>query len=150
MPIEIERKFRVLTYDPSRLTGGDHIRQGYLCHAPAVRVRIRADSATLTIKGPGLASRAEFEYAIPVADAEELLALCADVLVKTRYVVGPLEIDVFEGALEGLVIAEAEGVRPDEPLDPPDWLTWVEVTSRPEYTNSYLVRYGIPAEQGEV
>jgi adenylate cyclase len=147
MPTEVERKFRVLSYDPSRLTGGDYIRQGYLCHDPAVRVRLRGENAWLTIKGPGLSERAEFEYPIPVADAEQLLALCADVLEKTRYVVGPLEIDVFGGALACLVLAEAEGVRLDEPLDPPDWLTWVEVTGRPEYTNSHLVRYGIPKEQ---
>ena len=143
MPTETERKFLVLSYDCSQLPEGERIVQGYLCFSPAIRVRIRGDCATLTIKSGGLHKRLEFEYPIPLDDAQELLRLCDAVVEKTRYVCGRVEIDVFEGALEGLVLAEVEGAPLDELLTPPDWLEWEEVTDQPEYQNVNLARYGL-------
>ncbi len=144
MPTEIERKFLVLECDLSRLSGGERVRQGYLCFEPVVRVRVRSREGSLTIKGPGLGRRPEFEYPIPLDEARQLLGLCRAVIEKTRYVIGRVELDVFAGPLAGLVLAEVEGAPADEPIAPPEGVTWIEVTGRPEYENSNLVRYGAP------
>ena len=82
--------------------------------ARTVRIRIAGDHAYITIKGTNTgASRAEFEYEIPVDDARELLPMCVPPLIeKTRYRIehGGLtwEVDVFEGENAGLVVAEVE------------------------------------------
>jgi adenylate cyclase len=144
MPVEVERKFLVLEHDPSRLRDGQAIEQGYLSFEPMVRVRVRAGRATLTIKGLGLKRRAEYEYPVPLDEAQDLLALCTARVVKTRYVVGNLEIDVFRGRLGGLVIAEVEGMEADQPITPPDWLKWIEVTDDARYQNVNLARFGRP------
>lgn len=144
MPVELERKFLVLDCDLSRLTGGVPIRQGYLCSEPVVRVRVRDREGSLTIKGPGLGRRLEFEYAIPLDHAQELLGLCGAVVEKTRYAIGRVELDVFAGPLAGLVLAEVEGAPPDEPIAPPDGVTWIEVSGQPGYENSNLARHGAP------
>jgi adenylate cyclase len=143
---EIERKF--LVRDPSVLDGipGVQYRQGYLSRDPdrTVRVRVAGDRGFLTVKGRSHgASRAEFEYEIPVADAELLLGLCeAPSIDKTRHLVAhgshTWEVDVFHGANEGLVVAEVELGSPDELVDLPDWVG-AEVTGDPRYYNANLV-----------
>jgi adenylate cyclase len=142
---EIERKFRI---DPDELIPGEkkkHIRQGYLSADPerTVRIRISGDSAFLTIKGKsnGIA-RDEFEYSIPVDDAEILLSMSKDFLIeKTRFyqtVGGKLwEIDRFEGENEGLWLAEIELDSEDEEFVLPEWITQ-EVSGDPRFYNSYL------------
>ena len=115
MGIEIERKFLVVG-DAWRAAPGVPYAQGYLNRDKqrTVRVRIVQGEAWLTIKGVSVgATRAEFEYAIPVADAEQLLALCdGPVVRKTRRVVehagAKWEIDEFQGDNAGLVVAEIE------------------------------------------
>jgi adenylate cyclase len=148
MGTEIERRFLV---DPSKLTAtlepGHELRQGFLGFEPVVRVRIQtapgaAPSARLTVKGPGLQVRAEYEYPVPVADAEELLGLCGPhVMEKVRYVLGPWEVDQFLGKLAGLWLAEIELTDEHAPLPepPPAWLGR-EITQDPRYTNARLVR----------
>jgi CYTH domain-containing protein len=146
MGIEIERKF--LVADRSILDGriGVPYRQGYLSADPArtVRVRRAGDHAYLTIKGISQgASRAEFEYPIPVDDAEALLALCEGRIIdKVRYRVGHAgltwEIDVFAGDNEGLVVAEVEIPDVETVVDIPTW-AGDEVTHDPRYFNSSLV-----------
>jgi CYTH domain-containing protein len=148
MGIEIERKF--LVRDPSVLqrSTGVAYRQGYLSRDPdrTVRVRLAGDRAFVTIKGRSDgASRAEFEYPIPVADAESLLALCEGSLIdKTRYRIeaGALtwEVDVFHGANDGLVVAEVELDAPDQLVDIPDWIG-DEVTTDPRYFNASLAAH---------
>ena len=93
MAVEIERKFLVSDTSAQaawRAAPGVAYRQGYLNRdkTRTVRVRIAGDTAFLTIKGVTVgATRAEFEYAIPVVDAQALLALCDGPLVeKTRHV----------------------------------------------------------------
>jgi len=149
MGVEIERKFLI---DPARWTpqgAGTPMRQGYLSSAKhcAVRVRIAGDDAFLTVKGvTNGVSRLEFEYAIPRADAEALLAqLCAPPLVeKTRHrqeVAGKLwEIDVFHGDNDGLIVAEIELAAEDEAFEPPDWVM-AEVSDDPRYYNANLARH---------
>jgi CYTH domain-containing protein len=144
MGIEIERKFLVVG-DDWRAAPGVPVAQGYLNRdkARTVRVRIADRQAWLTVKGLSTgATRAEFEYPIPVADAEQLLALCdGPVVRKTRRVVehagARWEIDEFEGDNAGLVVAEIELACEDAPFEPPPWLG-AEVTHDPRYFNSSL------------
>ena len=110
-----------------------------------VRVRILdGQEAVLTIKSAeaGL-DRAEFEFAIPLADAEALFALCGGCcLAKRRHHV-PVdsglcwEVDVFEGRHRGLVLAEVELESADAPFARPDWLG-AEVTGDARYYNATL------------
>jgi adenylate cyclase len=153
--MEIERKF--LVRDAAwRSTAGPpaRIRQGYLARGEAASVRIRIRDGTsgfLTVKSVGGGrSRAEFEYQVPVADAEALMALCGpDVLEKQRFLVQRdrlvWEVDVFAGRHEGLVLAEIELEREDQPVDLPDWVGR-EVTEDPRYRNGALAHDGLPAD----
>ncbi|BCL76816.1 CYTH domain-containing protein [Jeongeupia sp. HS-3] len=145
MAIEIERKF-LLASDTwrSAVHASTRIAQGYLSTEPTrtVRVRLKGAAGFLTIKGKneGIA-RAEFEYPIPAADAEALLALCPNVLDKTRHLVTVgthlWEIDEFHGDNAGLIVAEIELEAFNSTFEQPDWLG-VEVSDDPRYYNSAL------------
>ena len=148
MPMEIERKFIVDTRCLGELPAGKRYRQGYLPAAgnTSVRARICDDAAWLTIKGKTVgASRLEFEYPIPVADAEGILdSLCeGSIIDKTRHLVEHAghtwEVDVFAGDNAGLVIAEVELESDDEAVEVPGWAI-EEVTQDPRYYNANLVR----------
>lgn len=154
MATEIERKF--LVRETGFLDGrkGDRIIQGYVAKEPgamSTRVRLRAERAYLTLKGPheGI-SRDEFEYPIPVADAQRILAqYCGNRIIhKTRYVVDfadqAFEVDVFEGRHAGLVIAEIELPREDTPVVLPPW-AGLEVTHNRRYGNYMLAQHEGPA-----
>jgi adenylate cyclase len=150
MGVEIERKFLVAGdgWQAEARQPGMPMRQGYLAAGgaglPSVRIRIAGPAAFLTVKGPGGKVRAEFEYPIPVADAEAMLGLSPfATLAKTRFEVmheGHLwTVDTFHAppALDGLVLAEVELAA--EEVDPPlpQWLG-AEVTDDPRYTNAAL------------
>jgi len=140
MAHEIERKF--LVAGPLWSRGGDHIIQGILARHPMVRVRVRAGRGYLTVKGrqDGI-TRPEWEYEIPLEDAQEMLALCTAFTEKVRYKVeyaGHLwEVDVFEGDNQGLVVAEIELKAEDETFERPPWLG-EEVSDDPRYLNVNL------------
>lgn len=144
---EIERKFLVDTARWRPAGPGVAFRQGYLSSHPerVVRVRLEGDAAKLTIKGlTAGVSRLEFEYGIPRADAEQLLALCERPLIeKVRHTeehAGKTwEIDVFHGDNEGLVIAELELASEGEPFTAPPWAI-EEVSHDPRYYNASLVK----------
>lgn len=150
---EVERKFLVSgTAWREYVEKEIRIRQFYLTVASGrtVRIRISDDAAArLTLKfGAQARERDEFEYPIPLADAHEMLAFAVGrVIEKTRHHVnhrGHLyEVDVFGGALAGLVVAELETPEdvPDEML--PDWLGR-EVTGDPHFYNVSLANGGIP------
>ncbi|OGV32459.1 MAG: adenylate cyclase [Lentisphaerae bacterium GWF2_45_14] len=152
MALEIERKFLVKNDSwKKNADRGKRIVQGYVASEKGtVRVRIVGDMAFLTIKGhsgPNGLSRQEFEYQIPVDDAEKILEeLCNKPFIeKTRYRVAAedsheWEVDVFAGANNGLVMAEIELGSEDEVFILPDW-AGEELSSRPEYRNSSLFRY---------
>ncbi|OOG62250.1 CYTH domain protein [Rhodanobacter sp. B04] len=166
MGIEIERKF-LLASDGWRaaIARSESIAQGYLVGAQAlrdgnarasVRARLAGEQAWLNIKAatPGIA-RAEFEYAIPVADARVLLAtLCDGVLEKVRHHVrvdGVLfEIDEFLGDNAGLIVAEVELPAVDAAFPRPPWLGR-EVSALMRYYNVNLIahpyRQWSPAER---
>jgi adenylate cyclase len=145
---EIERKFLVTGGWPKG-DGGTPCVQGYIpvSGACGVRIRVIGDRARVTFKGPSVAgSRLEYEYPIPIEDAQEMLeAFCLKPLIeKTRHEVvhagRTWEVDVFHGANQGLVLAEIELSAIDEPVDLPDWVG-EEVTGCPEYHNFSLVRH---------
>jgi CYTH domain-containing protein len=148
MRVEIERRF--LVRDGSWKCGapGEAIRQGYLGAngGNTVRVRRIGTRAYLTIKGMRIGNaRPEFEYEIPVDEADAMLAtLCPHPLIeKTRYAVvhGGLRwhVDVFAGAHKGLVIAECELTSQDQRVALPAWIG-AEITGDPMYGNSALAR----------
>jgi adenylate cyclase len=149
MPREIERKF-LLKSDSWRAQVRDSraMRQGYLASGArlSVRVRIAGGDAWLNIKAGDLtASRQEYEYPIPLDEARELLALAEGPLIeKTRHLVEhggkTFEIDQFHGDNEGLVVAEIELEREDEPFERPSWLG-IEVTQLRRYYNVCLVTH---------
>jgi adenylate cyclase len=146
MAVEIERKF-LLTNDSWREIAekGTRMSQGYLSRqrGRTVRVRVAGEQAWLTIKGESQGiSRAEFEYAIPVAEAEQLLELCEpSVIDKTRYAVpfgGHVwEVDVFHGENEGLFVAEIELADENESFEKPTWVG-EDVSEDRRYANSVL------------
>jgi adenylate cyclase len=150
MGIEIERKFLVRGDGWREVARAPlPMRQGYLAAGgpkePSVRIRIAGDSAMLTVKGPGGKVRAEFEYPIPAADAEAMLALSPfAALAKTRWEVPfaghvwTVDEFVAPAALAGLVLAEVELDSEEVNPDLPDWLG-TEVTDDPRYSNAALV-----------
>jgi CYTH domain-containing protein len=162
MAREIERKFLVKE-GSWRHAKGTGYRQGYLNSAKEriVRVRTIDDTGYLTIKGITVgASRMEFEYEIPLPDANELLNICEKPLIeKIRYKVedGDVvwEVDEFAGDNQGLIVAEVELQSEDQQFSKPDWVAeeqsedqqfskpdWVaeEVTGDPRYFNSNLIK----------
>lgn len=150
MGTEIERKF--LVKDDSWRTPdliGTPIRQGYLAVGPpvAVRVRIAGDKAILNIKSAVIdVTRLEFEYPVPLDDAQQILESVCDgrIVRKTRFLVDHAgmtwEIDVFEDANQGLVVAELELDAEDQPFEKPPWLG-DEVSGDPRYLNTHLSRH---------
>ena len=145
MGTEIERKFLVVGDSWRGLGKATTMRQGYLSTVAqrTVRVRLAGDLAYLTIKGPSVAAtRAEFEYEIPTADAEQLLAMCEGPLIeKTRYRIPAAnvvwEVDVFQGDNAGLLLAECELKKADQEFARPEWLG-DEVTDDRRYYNANL------------
>lgn len=147
MGTEIERKFLVIDERwRADADGGQRVRQGYLAGSErcSARVRVAGDHASLNFKGRTLAvTRREFEYRIPLADAEEMLDhLCTGPLIeKVRYRV-PVdghtwEIDCFDGDNAGLVVAEIELDTADEAFTVPAW-AGSEVSDKPRYYNVCL------------
>lgn len=147
MAIEIERKFLVAGTAWCDATGV-LFSQGYLNRDKerTVRVRIAGEKAFLTIKGLTKgASRAEYEYEIPVADGEQLLKLCEKPIIeKIRRIVShdgaTWEVDEFLGENAGLVVAEIELQSEDQVFTRPEWLG-EEVTHDSRYFNSSLANH---------
>ncbi len=147
MGIEIERKFLLKNNTWKTLAQtAEPIQQGYLNLDPVrtVRVRIKKGKGFLTIKGKTThTTRQEFEYEIPLNEAQELLNLCVfSIIEKTRYLVVydncTWEIDVFEGDNQGLEVAEIELESEDQVLKLPNWIG-AEVSHEARYYNANLV-----------
>jgi adenylate cyclase len=148
LAIEIERKFLVISdsWRQSVITSSP-MRQGYLSTTDhtSLRVRISGDKAHLNIKSGGIRiRRLEYEYEIPLQDGLEMLAELAQgaLVEKTRHRVRfgshVWDLDVFEGANAGLVVAEVELEAEDEFFHKPDW-AGAEVSDDPRYYNSNLI-----------
>ena len=152
MALEIERKFLVenggwrAAVEESR-----HIVQAYVALDGDVSLRVRitnGEKARLTVKvGQNSMTRDEFEYSIPLDDARKMVANSSRLVRKTRHIVSyegfVWEVDVYEGALAGLVIAEVE--MQSEAADPalPFWIGR-EVTGDRAWSNATLAVKGLP------
>lgn len=146
---EIERKYLVSGNKWRNLAEGVLYRQGYLSIVKerTVRVRTIGENGYLTIKGISVgATRTEFEYEIPVDEANEMLnELCEKPIIeKKRYKINHMnllwEVDEFFGENEGLIIAEVELDSEDQQIELPEWIG-NEVTNDPKYFNANLIKY---------
>ena len=126
------------------------ICQGYLCGNPEVRIRTcitlrpnKEASSTITIKSKANKSneRDEFEYNIPFTDGSAMILMCENAILNKRRYKMPdgWEIDIYQGKLTGLIVAEIELKSADEKIELPYWIG-EDVSSNPEYKNSTLVR----------
>ncbi len=147
MAVEVERKFLVDRAALPELSNGQKIVQGYIPTADktTVRVRVKAEQAFLTLKGiSNGVSRSEFEYEIPLKDAQQMLdEFCCDSKIeKIRYEISHgqhvWELDIFQGKNDGLIIAEIELSDEDEAFERPNWVA-EQVTGDKRYYNSQLI-----------
>src|SRR5262245_11052324 len=151
-PVEIERKFLVANDEwRQSALGSVSIRDGLIAvyQGRKVHVRVWGDTATVAIKGPRIGIvRPEFEYELPIADAERMLAtLCHDdTLEKQRFFVedagATWYVDVYGGLLEGVIIAEIELKQESQELTLPHWIG-KEVTGDPFYNE---IKFAAPPE----
>jgi len=149
MAIEIERKFLVTGEFKHLASKKKMISQYYISIDPdkTIRIRIIENNAFLTIKNSTRdksITRNEWEFPIPLSDAEELLKLCLPgKVIKTRYYIPSnnhtFEVDVFHDKNEGMIIAEIELDSEDEQFLKPDWLG-EEVTGLPDYYSANLIK----------
>ena len=146
MAFEIEHKYLVVNDSYRELaTKKENIRQGYLNRNPdrTVRIRVMDDKGFLTVKGRNHGEhRLEFEYEIPLHDAEEILRLSEPGIVeKTRYYVpydGMVwEVDEFHGSLNGVVVAEVEIPEVGTTYNKPSFIGQ-DITGDPKFYNSNL------------
>lgn len=145
---EIERKYKVKDGSYKKFSSGELYRQGFLSTDPqrVVRVRVANNKGFLTVKSANIgAERSEFEYVIPVDEANEMLdKLCVKPLIeKYRYTLQfeglTWVVDEFTGENEGLVLAEIELQYNGQDFKLPDWIGQ-EVTGDMRYYNSNLVK----------
>ena len=148
MAQEIERKFLTKSDAWRSNAIGRFYRQGYLSTVKERTVRIRTirNQGYITVKGIAKgAARAEYEYEIPVKDANEMLdTLCEQPIIeKMRYEIENNEliwlVDEFEGVNKGLILVEVELSDENQKIVLPDWVG-AEVTGDPNYFNSNLTR----------
>ena len=148
MGLEIERKFLVANEKwKTSVTQIIRIRDGLIANnnGNKARVRIANAQATIALKSRRQGStRSEFEYAIPLTDAEIIMRVMCDgpILEKVRHRVpcaGVIwSVDVYDGILSGTVIAEVELDRTDQELQLPDWIG-TEVTDDPNYRKINMI-----------
>ena len=151
MAVEIERRFLLAGEGWRSLAGKPQsLRQGYLAASAdgvTVRVRLRgAEAAWLTLKASADAVglvRHEFEYAIPVADAESLWTLAPHRVEKTRYALslagGDWVVDQFAGRNGPLLLAEVELASAETLVEIPSWCGR-EITGDGRWSNAALAQ----------
>ena len=144
--MEIERKFKIKSLPDLDKYEYRVIEQGYLCTDPVMRVRKENDKFYMTYKGRGFLEREEYNLPLNKESYEHLVKKADGVIItKNRYLIPygehTIELDVFKGAHEGLIIAEVEFETKEKALafQAPDWFA-EDVTEDPSYTNSNLSR----------
>ena len=147
MPTEIEHKYLVIKdiWEKVIPDKSVEIKQAYLLTDPekTIRIRTKGNAGFITIKGKSSgASRLEFEYEIPIEDANDLInKFCSNLIEKTRHIVindnNTWEVDEFKGLNAGLIVAEIELNSEDENYLIPDWID-KNVTEELKYANSNL------------
>ena len=146
--MEIERKFLIKKL-PDNLTSykARKIEQAYLCTDPVVRVRRDNDVYYLTYKSKGMIVREEYNLPLTKEAYRHLLAKAdGNIITKTRYEIPEkdnltIELDVFEGKFDGLLLADVEFASEEEALGyiPPEWFG-EDVSNSTKYHNSTLSR----------
>jgi len=148
MAKEIERKYLLKNDNWRKEAQPVYYKQGYLSYGQGntVRIRIAGNEAWVTIKSATVGiSRSEFEYLIPIADANSILDdICFKPLIekyrsKIKYKGMIWEVDEFLGENKGLIIAEVELENENQQVEIPEWIG-EEVSSDKRYYNSYLVK----------
>ena len=147
MATEIEHKYLVIKDIWGKVIPNKsvEIKQAYLLTDPekTIRIRTKGNAGFITIKGKSNgASRLEFEYEIPIDDANDLInKFCSNLIEKTRHLVihenHTWEVDEFKGLNAGLIVAEIELNSEDENYLIPDWID-KNVTDDLSYANSNL------------
>lgn len=152
--VEIERQFLLRDVPASAVAGAERVHrilQGYLTTIPpAVRVRRLDDRMLLTVKSGGTLMRDEVEIDVDRDVAARLFRMAGPRLIdKTRYVLGPWEIDVFHGRHAGVFVAEFEMRTPEDPLPdlPPGLEAVRELTHDRTFSNQILAQMDAPAVQ---
>jgi adenylate cyclase len=152
MGIEIERKFLVNhdAWHALDKPAGVQYKQGYILSddTRTVRVRVTEHHGYITLKGPSgtnRMSRAEYEYEIPITEADEILkGFTTNGTQKLRYRIPAgdftWEVDIFQGDNEGLIVAEIELRSEEDEFEKPSWLA-EEVTDDDRYANSNLATH---------
>ena len=149
MATEIEHKFLVIKdiWEKVIPDKSVEIKQAYLHTDPekTIRIRTKGNFGFITIKGKSNgASRLEFEYEIPLEDAKNLLPICEPFCIEKirfTFVLDNLtwELDVFQGAHYGLIIAELELEDADLQIKLPEWIE-KEVSDDPRFYNSNIAK----------
>ena len=143
--MEIERKF-LIEQAPDNLDSYSYhdLEQAYLCTSPVVRVRQEDDNYYMTYKGSGYIQREEYNLPLDKESYNHLKAKAdGNIITKRRYLIpydkNAIELDIFEGELAGLVIAEVEFETVEEAnsFNPPSWFG-EDVTGNKNYTNASL------------
>ena len=146
--MEIERKFLISKENlPSNLDSYPHhkLEQGYLSTSPVVRIRKEDDNYYLTYKSKGLMTREEYNLPLTKDSYEHLIKKAdGNIITKKRYEIPDgngytIELDIFEGAFNGTVIAEVEfnTIEEADNYIMPEFFT-EDVTNNPEYHNSNM------------
>lgn len=150
--LERERRFLLLDFDRSALeTPFLDIRQGYFDTPPELDFRVRITDgakAVLTAKvGTGM-DREEEDMKTSVKAAEFTLRHMPYRIHKHRHLLDSFEVDEFQAALAGLVLAEREAEDADVNLVKPAWITeWIEITD--SISNKHLARLAFDLEHAE-
>lgn len=149
MPVEIERKFLVVNDGwRSAIRESEKLRDGLIGEFDGCKIRVRLghNRASIAVKGPRIGPRrVEFEYEIPATDALAMLDIaCGDRQVeKTRHAIPHAgftwSVDVYEGQLAGIVVAEIEIADEEQAFEKPDWVGQ-EITDDPRFHKRTLFR----------
>lgn len=144
--MEIERKFTIkeIPFSPGEFPC-HHIEQAYLCRAPVIRVRKQDDDYILTYKSKGSMVREEYNLPLTAESYNHLLNKADGNIITKKRVLIPycdgltIELDIFEGKFNGLIIAEVEFpcLEQANSFVPPHWFK-EDVTFSKEYHNAYL------------
>lgn len=161
--MEIERKFLIDSSQiPSDLTSfpSKEIKQGYILHSPALRIRKENEEYILTYKDKGGLSREEINITLPEAAGEKLFTKCdGHIIDKTRYLIPAdakdtssgrdllIELDIFHGEFDPLCYAEVEfdSEESANAYEPPVWFGR-DLTGIRGFSNSDLSKYGMPSD----
>ncbi len=144
--MEIEKKYTVKELPDLSKYEYKFIEQAYLNRNPVMRIRQENDECYFTYKGKGLLAREEYNLPLNEESYKNLLPKAeGKIITKKRYLIPfeeyIIELDIFEGELAPLIIAEVEftSVEEAESFIPPDWFA-EDVTQNPKYHNSNLSR----------